>query len=300
MVGSGVSVPEVAARPATSAPVTHTITASAGSGVTIDPTGAQSVVHGGSLAFTLTASSGYDAYVSIDGGAYTKATSHTFTNVTADHTIAAQGYLISSARTAVGAVSQVEPDEVLALHAGALEAGDLLVVQTKVNTADVFTTDVLVDGNPATRILLLACEVNAVVEMWAYRASGAGSGEISVAWVSEGDPISTGRCWASKFTNIASDTPNSTPQSASGTTGTNYATTGQTTTVKNIQVGVVSKYSGSTGTWATGWTNGQGASNSWSEGYKLDQGPAAGCQTSKTGGTSARWGALWAAFPMRT
>ncbi|MCC6296155.1 MAG: hypothetical protein IT469_05560, partial [Pseudomonadales bacterium] len=69
---------------------TYTITASTGAGGTISPVGAVSVNHGADQAFTLTPGANYHvADVLVDGVSAGAVTSHTFVNVTANHTIAA-------------------------------------------------------------------------------------------------------------------------------------------------------------------------------------------------------------------
>jgi hypothetical protein len=66
----------------------YTITASAGNGGTISPSGSVSVAYGSSKAFTITPKSGYKVrYVLIDGSNYGAVTSYTFTSVKAKHTI---------------------------------------------------------------------------------------------------------------------------------------------------------------------------------------------------------------------
>jgi hypothetical protein len=70
--------------------VNYTITASAGAGGVIAPSGAQVVAAGSGLAFTITPNSGYHvASVLVDGASVGAVTSYTFTNVVAGHTIAA-------------------------------------------------------------------------------------------------------------------------------------------------------------------------------------------------------------------
>jgi hypothetical protein len=70
--------------------LTQTITAGAGSGGSISPSGAVSVDYGTSQTFTITPSIGYDiADVVVDGVSKGVISSYSFTNVTADHTIAA-------------------------------------------------------------------------------------------------------------------------------------------------------------------------------------------------------------------
>ena len=72
----------------TFAPLTYTLTASAGSNGTISPSGAVSVNYGGNQTFTFTPATGYQvAKVLVDGTAVTTASSYSFSNVTASHTI---------------------------------------------------------------------------------------------------------------------------------------------------------------------------------------------------------------------
>lgn len=67
----------------------HTITASAGSNGSISPSGEVSVAVGTNRTFTFTPSAGYAvASVTVDSTPVAVANSYTFTNVTADHTIA--------------------------------------------------------------------------------------------------------------------------------------------------------------------------------------------------------------------
>ncbi|MDE2188204.1 MAG: hypothetical protein KGJ35_00540 [Patescibacteria group bacterium] len=78
-------------------PVTnYTITASAGTGGTIAPSGAVTIPSGGSQTFTISPSSGYElssvatdsvAIASLPATAYPNTYTYTFSNVTADHTI---------------------------------------------------------------------------------------------------------------------------------------------------------------------------------------------------------------------
>ena len=69
---------------------TFTITATAGANGTITPAGAVTVNYGADQTFTITPDAGYHvADVLVDGVSVGAVTSYTFTNVTADHTIAA-------------------------------------------------------------------------------------------------------------------------------------------------------------------------------------------------------------------
>ena len=69
--------------------VTYTITATAGSGGTISPSGEVAVIEGGDQTFTISANSSYKvSQVLVDGQAVTVTNnSYTFENVTEDHTI---------------------------------------------------------------------------------------------------------------------------------------------------------------------------------------------------------------------
>ncbi|MDL1945129.1 T9SS type A sorting domain-containing protein [Chloroflexi bacterium CFX2] len=70
--------------------VTHTIIATAGSGGTITPSGTVVVNQGDNQSFTITPDANYQiADVLVDGSSVGSIASHTFNNVTADHTIAA-------------------------------------------------------------------------------------------------------------------------------------------------------------------------------------------------------------------
>lgn len=71
-------------------PTTFTITASAGQGGSITPSGNVSVAENGNQKFTITPSEGYEiADVKVDGQSFGKKTEYTFENVTKAHTIAA-------------------------------------------------------------------------------------------------------------------------------------------------------------------------------------------------------------------
>jgi hypothetical protein len=89
---------------------THTITASTGSNGSISPTGAVSVNHGASQAFTITPAANYHVLdVLVDGSSVGAVTSYTFTNVVANHTISASfaidGYSIVASAGSNGSIS---------------------------------------------------------------------------------------------------------------------------------------------------------------------------------------------------
>ena len=75
---------------ATFSQITYTIAASAGANGSISPSGAVSVNHGTNRAFTITPNAGYAiAGLKVDSAPVTPSVSYTFSNVTANHTIAA-------------------------------------------------------------------------------------------------------------------------------------------------------------------------------------------------------------------
>lgn len=106
--------------------VTRTITASAGAGGAISPNGAVSVNNGQNQTFTITPNAGYQINdVLVDGVSAGAVASYSFTNVTADHTIAA------SFKRLEGVWEEVSPPAAIKKIAGegnlvcALSAGTL-------------------------------------------------------------------------------------------------------------------------------------------------------------------------------
>ncbi len=100
-------------RAVTTTTTSFTITASAGTGGSISPSGSVSVASGGSQAFTITPSSGYSiSNVVVDGFSAGVVSSYTFSNVTANHTISAsftantvQTYTITASAGTGGSIS---------------------------------------------------------------------------------------------------------------------------------------------------------------------------------------------------
>ncbi len=85
--------------------ISYTITLSAGEGGSVDPEGAQTVVHGSDLAVTITADEGYlIGDVLVDGVSVGAVATYTFEDVTADHSLEA-AFLPDAANEAVTAAS---------------------------------------------------------------------------------------------------------------------------------------------------------------------------------------------------
>ena len=127
---------------ATFTPNTYTITASAGTGGTITPTGSVNVAHGGSQTFTITPNTGYRiADVLIDGSSAGAVTSYTFTNVSSNHTIAVSFATNTYTITATaGTGGTITPSGSISVNHGANRTFSI-----SANTGYTIT-DVLVDG----------------------------------------------------------------------------------------------------------------------------------------------------------
>ena len=127
---------------ATFSSVSYTITATAGTGGTISPSGSVSVGYGGSQTFTITANSGYSiSDVVVDGTHYGAITSYPFTNVQASHTISATFSSISYTITAsAGTGGTISPSGSVSVGYGQDKTF------TITPTAGYSISDVVVDG----------------------------------------------------------------------------------------------------------------------------------------------------------
>src|SRR5205814_3106797 len=121
---------------------THTVTASAGANGAISPSGAVAVNDGDSQSFTITPDAHYHvADVLVDGVSVGAVTSYTFSNVTADHTIAATFALTTHTVTAsAGANGSISPS-------GGVSVNDEIGTASRRAPAEHYhVADVLVDG----------------------------------------------------------------------------------------------------------------------------------------------------------
>ena len=120
----------------------HTITASAGAGGAIDPTGAVLVNEGSDQLFTITPDAGFHiADVLVDGGTIGAAGTYNFKDVTADHTISASFAINTYTITAsAGAGGSIDPSGAVVVNQGADQSF------TITPTAGFAIADVLVDG----------------------------------------------------------------------------------------------------------------------------------------------------------
>ena len=101
------------------------ITASAGAGGSVSPNGTTGVAQGGNLALTMTPLSGFVvAGVLVDGGSVGVPASYTFTNVTANHTLAASFADVTAPSVTLSAPVGGESWSVNSLHAITWNASD--------------------------------------------------------------------------------------------------------------------------------------------------------------------------------
>jgi hypothetical protein len=121
---------------------TYTITASAGSNGSISPSGEISVDEGNGQSFTIAANTGYYiADVLVDGTSVGAVTSYSFTEVTADHTIAASFAVTTDTITAIaGSNGSISPSGEVGVDEG---NGQSFTITAN---AGYHIADVLVDG----------------------------------------------------------------------------------------------------------------------------------------------------------
>jgi hypothetical protein len=122
---------------------TFKITASAGAGGSISPAGAVEVSYGSSQTFTITPNTGYHvAGVMVDGSSVGAVTTYTFTNVTANHTIAASfAPNIYTITASAGSNGTISPSGAVVVNHGASQTFTITP-----NTG-YYVADVLVDGS---------------------------------------------------------------------------------------------------------------------------------------------------------
>src|SRR5439155_868507 len=121
---------------------TRTITASAGTNGAISPSGAVTVNYGSDQTFTITPDAHYHvADVLVDGESVGAVTTYTFTNVTANHTIAATFAITTHTITAsAGGNGSISPSGTVVGNDGANQSF------TITPNANYHVADVLVDG----------------------------------------------------------------------------------------------------------------------------------------------------------
>ena len=123
---------------------THTITATAGTGGNITPSGSVTVNDGANQTFTITANSGYQiSDVLVDGVSQGAISTYTFTNVTADHNISAsfsQGIATHTITATAGTGGNITPSGSVTVNDGANQTFTITA------NSGYQISDVLVDG----------------------------------------------------------------------------------------------------------------------------------------------------------
>jgi hypothetical protein len=204
-----------------------TISASAGTGGTISPSGSVSVNYGASQTFTITANSGYTiSGVTVDGASAGAISSYTFSNVTTGHTITATftaipaTYTLSTSRTGTGTGS--------------------------ITTSPSGTT--FAAGTVVT--LTAAANINSTLTGW----SGACSGTATTCQVTMNGNTSVGAAFTLKSFTISASAGTGGAISPSGSVSVNYGASQTFTitansryrirrvTIDGISVGAVSSY----------------------------------------------------------
>jgi hypothetical protein len=119
----------------------YTITASAGTGGSISPSGATSVSYGASRIYTIAAATGYNvSSVTVDGVSVGAVTSYTFSNVTTNHTIAATFTPVTSSYTLTVTTSGTGIGSVTTNPAGtSFNAGAVVTLTAAPNASSTFT-----------------------------------------------------------------------------------------------------------------------------------------------------------------
>jgi hypothetical protein len=97
----------------------YRITASAGTGGTISPSGVTSVKYNSNQAYSITANTGYQiSDVTVDGVSVGAVSTYSFNNVTANHTISATFIQVHTITTIVGSGGTITPEGVVTVNHG--------------------------------------------------------------------------------------------------------------------------------------------------------------------------------------
>jgi hypothetical protein len=176
----------------------YTLTASAGTGGSISPTGGVGVTTGTTQSFTITPSSGYSvSSVTVDGVSVGAVTSYTFSNVTANHTIAAAFTPVTSSYTLTITKSGTGTGTVTTNPTGtSFAAGTTITITATPDAGSTFTgwsgafssTEQTIQGSmPANNISLVATFTRQAASVIITASAGTGgtispSGSVSVAY----------------------------------------------------------------------------------------------------------------------
>ncbi|MCX6868233.1 MAG: hypothetical protein NTV46_18905, partial [Verrucomicrobia bacterium] len=152
----------------TTSSTTYTITASAGTGGSISPSGAVVVNSGANQTFTITPDSGYAiSAVTVDSSSVGAVSSYPFTNVTANHTIAASFAATTNTPPTITTVANQNITTNSATPALAFTVGDsttpptdLTVTAASSNTTLIPNANVVLGGSAASRTVQVTPAAN--------------------------------------------------------------------------------------------------------------------------------------------
>lgn len=172
----------------------HTITASAGANGKISPSGTVSVADGASQTFTITPDAGFAvAAIKVDGADKAVASTYTFTNVTADHSIAVTFKAAAPAKSTLsltltglksGAVRLGRTVTCKGVLKPARAAKAVLTVQRKAGTKWVkaATKSASVNATSGAYSVKYKAAKKGTYRVQAAVAAGAGAGKATSAW----------------------------------------------------------------------------------------------------------------------
>ncbi|HNS77602.1 MAG TPA: fibronectin type III domain-containing protein [Syntrophorhabdus sp.] len=174
---------------------TYTITASAGTGGTISPTGTVTVSRNASRSFTITPSTGYSIdRVIVDGSSVGAVSTYTFSNVTANHTISASFKADTTKYTLTINRSGSGTGTVSNNHSGSTFAKGTVVTLTA--TPDAGSSFVGWSGgcSGTTPTCTVTMSANVIVTATFNLVSG-GRPDITITSPSGGETLSAGSTW---------------------------------------------------------------------------------------------------------
>jgi len=231
-----------------------TITASAGANGSISPVGAIAVVEGANQSFTITVNSGFHVSdVQVDGSSVGAVTSFTFTNVTANHTIAAS-FAANSTFTitsSAGANGSISPSGAVVVSSGANQSFTITA------NSGFHVSDVQVDGSSVGAVTSFTfTNVTANHTIAASFAATSGTGPWPMASGNYLEDFADIANWSNGFTSgIGATRWGAVPVEGSGTIPDGFHTTASTATFVSGTTGGVQKGTGTIILLSTGTTD---------------------------------------------
>jgi hypothetical protein len=194
---------------------TYTITASAGTGGSISPSGSVSVNSGASQSFTISPNSGYSvSSVTVDGTSVGAVTSYTFSNVTANHTISAafKANTVTYTITAsAGANGTIAPAGSVTVSAGASQSFTIAA------NSGYSVSSVLVDGasvGAVTSYTFSNVQANHTISATFASSGGGGGGSLTGSSGNGFHSLAMSSAQTGTFTATFDATPSASPENA--------------------------------------------------------------------------------------